>query len=237
MDGYDVAAALRDGVADRRAAWRFIRTFAAAWAEPLRDNDGVDPQELGAAQKRLGIPLPAALREAYLLFGRRDDLTSNQDWLVAPNGLAVDRDVLVFRHENQHAASWGIPVAAAADPDPPVLVEHDAGWQPFLDRVSLACVEMVLSETLFAPGDWDNAAEVPAELIELVEKNYRRVNFPEYPSWADPADPIRWYSAPGELLRMDGEGEWAWLYVRGRTAKDRERIEQAVPARWTIRHS
>ncbi|MFD9634254.1 hypothetical protein [Streptomyces violascens] len=44
------------------------------------------------------------------LFGRRRDLTSNHDVLLAPAELYVDpgREPLVFRHENQGSASWGI---------------------------------------------------------------------------------------------------------------------------------
>ncbi len=56
---------------------------------------------------------------------------------------------MVFRVENQHCASWGVAVSDLASADPPVCIQDRAGgWEPFLDRVSVACVEMVLSEVL-----------------------------------------------------------------------------------------
>lgn len=44
---------------------------------------GAAAADLDAAEQRLGLPLPAALREAYLLFGRRDDLhVYDGSWLM-----------------------------------------------------------------------------------------------------------------------------------------------------------
>lgn len=54
---------------------------------PLTGTDGYTPAELDAAQARLGLPLPAALRDAYQLLGQRHDLTDNQDSLLAPKDL------------------------------------------------------------------------------------------------------------------------------------------------------
>ncbi|MEH0937692.1 SMI1/KNR4 family protein [Micromonospora psammae] len=235
-DRFDVGKAMLSGIGGRAEAWCFIRAFAAEWTRPLRDGDGVDDEELRDAEQALGFELPAALREAYLLFGRRDDLTRNQDRLLPPRVLEVDEsgEVLVFRDENQGVASWGIPLAHIAELDPPVVMEHGEGWRPFLDRVSLACVEMVLTEVLFGSECLENAAELPAELIGVVEANYQRVNFPEYPMWSEPEEPVRWFSAPGQLLRLDGVGEWAWLFVRGRTADDLRRIYGLIPGTWTL---
>lgn len=234
-DRFDVGKAMLSGVGGRAEALRFIRAFAAEWTTPLRDGDGVDHEELHDAEQALGFELPAALREAYLLFGRRFDLTRNQDRLLPPRVLEIDEsgEVLVFRHENQSVASWGIPLADIAELDPPVVMKHGEGWQPFLDRVSLACVEMVLTEVLFGSEYLENAAELPAELISALEANYQRVNFPEYPMWSAPAESVRWFSAPGQLLRLDGAGESAWLFVRGRTADDLRRICRLIPGDWT----
>ncbi|WP_223184536.1 SMI1/KNR4 family protein [Streptomyces sp. CBMA152] len=87
--------------------WRFIQGFAAHWADALEHGDGWTEADLVAAEERLGVRLPVAMREAYLLFGRRRDLTSNHDELLAPDELYVDDagEALVFRHENQGAAS------------------------------------------------------------------------------------------------------------------------------------
>jgi hypothetical protein len=107
--GFDAGEALRAGLSDRRQAWDFIRWFAAGWTEPLEAGDGAGEAELRTAEQRIGAALPAALREAYLLFGGRTDLTANQDPLLPPHKLSLDDSgtTVVFRVENQRCAAWG----------------------------------------------------------------------------------------------------------------------------------
>ncbi|MFF5536006.1 SMI1/KNR4 family protein [Streptomyces cinerochromogenes] len=117
---FDLAASLAGGVQGRSGAWTFIQDFAAHWVgAALSSDDGWTEADLDAAEARLGLRLPTALREAYLLFGRRQDLTSNHDALLGPAQLHVDRagEALVFRHENQGAASWGILLGSLQDAD------------------------------------------------------------------------------------------------------------------------
>jgi hypothetical protein len=184
---FDAAQALRAGLGDRRQAWEFIREFAAAWTAPLGPGDGVSADALGSAERHIGAGLPAALREAYLLFGRRPDLTAVQDPLVLPGELGLDDagNAVVFRAENQRCAAWGVAAADLSSPDPPVYVRHRGGWQPFLNRVSTACVEMVLSEVLLGRRQLGDMCELPAELVTTVESAYGQLPVPEYPSWYD----------------------------------------------------
>jgi len=142
------------------------------------------------------------VREAYALFGRREDLTSVQDRLLGPGELKADEtgQVLIFRVENQAVAGWGVPLAALEQPDPPVMLrsrashaQWDAGWEPYLERFSLACVEMVLSESLFAASLElsDNRALDPATTA-LLEQRFARLAIPDYPLWAQPGGLVRW---------------------------------------------
>ncbi|MEW2490446.1 hypothetical protein [Streptomyces sp. NPDC048411] len=74
---------------------------------PLESADGCSDDKLAAIEAELGFELPAALREGYALFGRRQDLTQQQDPLIPATGLYVGAalgGVLVFRHENQDCA-------------------------------------------------------------------------------------------------------------------------------------
>lgn len=68
-----------------------IADFAADWRAPLRAEDGYDAEALDAAERRLGVRLPTALREAYALFGRRDDLSRNQDRSQGPDARGTRR--------------------------------------------------------------------------------------------------------------------------------------------------
>ncbi|MFD8418924.1 SMI1/KNR4 family protein [Streptomyces sp. NPDC059466] len=237
LDGPDVSVALRGGVRSRTHAWDFVRWFADAWmGRPLEPADGCGEGELAAVEAELGFELPAALREGYSLFGRRQDLTRRQDPLVPATGLYVADGVgglLVFRQENQDCAFWGIPLAEIEQDDPPVLVESRDGSVPFLDQVSLAWVELVLSESLFGADDLRlyDACELPESLLPSLHESYARVDLPDHPLWAGEGDsPVPWFSAPGRLVRRDGIQDHSWIHARGRTAADLESCAKNFPA-------
>src|ERR1039457_4710270 len=111
--GFDAGEALRAGLNDRWQAWDFIRRFAAGWTEPLEAGDGVGEADLRAAEQCIGAALPAALREAYLLFGARADLTANQDPLLPPHRLGPGDSgtTVVFRVGHQPRRARGVGAA------------------------------------------------------------------------------------------------------------------------------
>jgi hypothetical protein len=234
---FDAARAMRAGLGDRQHAWEFIRGFAAEWASPIAPGDGFSEDVLWAAEQRLGVKIPAALCEAYLLFGRRSDLTAAQDPLVPPDGLRADRSgsMLVFRVENQCCAEWGVATEDDWNPaDPPVYVRRpDDRWEPFLDRVSTACVEMALSEVVIGRWRLVDMCELPGELITRVESAYDQLPVPEFRSWYDRSVTVRWFFAPGKLVRMDGRGPGAWLTAGGKTPADLKSIRATIPGPWT----
>ncbi|MFJ8230787.1 SMI1/KNR4 family protein [Streptomyces sp. NPDC094448] len=222
----DMVAGIRGAVAGRAAAWDFIRAFAAEWsAAPLAEDDGCGAGEIAAAEERLGLRLPAALKEAYALLGRRPDLTDNHDALRPLAELEVEADergaVLVFRDENQGVCRWGIPVTDPADPerdDPPVVVrldladKSDERWEPWLARVSHCFVEIVLAESVHEPEELtamlDDDEGEEGDLA--AEEGFARLPFPDYPP-GDPR-PTRWYAGPDLLVRGGSV-----VYVRART--------------------
>jgi cell wall assembly regulator SMI1 len=237
LDGPDVSTVLRGGVQTRFQARDFVGWFADAWMGcPLRSEDGCIEDELAAAEADLGFELPTALREGFALFGRRDDLTRQQDPLVRPTGLYVHdalNGVLVFRRENQDCAFWGISLDEIEQEDPPVMVESREGWIPFLDRMSLAWVELVLSESLFSADSCYDACELPDALLPSLHARYARVELPDHPMWASKDDSaVRWYAAPGQLVRRDGLQDQSWIHARGRTTADLEAIREDLPGPW-----
>ena len=235
-DTFDVGRELAGGFGGPGDAWRFIRGFAASWRTPLREDDGVAETELDAAETRLGLRLPSALREAYRLFGLRTDLTSNQDVLFGPERLTLDDDgqALVFRAENQAVAHWGVPVAELERADPPVVVRARLAdrsaerWEPWLDRFSSACVEIVLSESLFVSEELgDNRALEDGE-AGLLEDRYTRLALPEYPARTPGA---RWFAGPDVIIRDD---ERTWMWARGRTPEAIDTVRADLPGDWMM---
>ncbi|MGW2051862.1 hypothetical protein ACWCPF_43085 [Streptomyces sp. NPDC001858] len=233
---FDLAAALARGVEDRSGAWSFIQGFAAHWAGALGSGDGCAEAELLAAEERLGVRLPAALREAYLLLGHRRDLTSNHDVLLGPTELYVDeaQEALVFRHENQGAASWGILLGSLQEDDPAVFIRTDLAdkaaerWEGWLERLSLSFVEIVLSESVQADEELCDFCDADDESIELLEEHCVQLPFPAYPSGEEEPG-IRWFLGQDVLLRNDDN---AAILARGRTAGDLDRLRELIPGDW-----
>ncbi|MFF4565657.1 hypothetical protein [Streptomyces sp. NPDC001435] len=114
-----------------------------------------------------------------------------------------------------------------------MVVESHQGWMPFLDRMSLAWVEMVLSESLFGDDTLYDACELPDALVPRLHARYARVELPDHAMWAsEEGSPVRWYAAPGRLLRRDGLQDHCWVHARGCVVGDLEVIRADLPGSW-----
>ncbi|MEV7216860.1 SMI1/KNR4 family protein [Kitasatospora cineracea] len=209
----DLPRDLPAALADRTAAWRLIAGIAAFWGAPLRPEDGCTDAELDVAEARLGLRLPAALREAHRLIGHRPDLTGNQDTLLPPEELYVDRDCLVYRVENQSCAYWGVPLAALGQDDPPTVVWPDAvdpETAPWTARLSVECLAVVLTEPLLDEDAHVDAGEVdPADLV----------GWTALPQLYEPGVDTRFFARPDALLAVLG-GSWTAVRAVSEEALD-----------------
>ncbi|MDI2125795.1 SMI1/KNR4 family protein [Yinghuangia seranimata] len=214
--GFDPRTELA-AIRDTPTALRFIERYAAAWCTAIRPGDGCPEDELLAAEARLGVALPLALRETYRLLGRRADLTSNQDVLLPLDQLRVEGDVLVYRMENQAVSEWGV-LLDPDDPDPPTATRpcgwRDEQWEPWFDRFSLAAVEMVLFESVLAGDDQCDTLELAdvAE-YEALKQRYDHLPLPDYGRAGPDDEGSRWY-ANAETVVWVTEGAWAWARWR-----------------------
>ncbi|QKW22083.1 SMI1/KNR4 family protein [Kitasatospora sp. NA04385] len=212
----DLPRDLPAALADRTAAWRLIAEVAAFWGTPLGPGDGRTDAELDAAEARLGLRLPAALREAHRLLGNRPDLTGNHDTLLPPEELYVDREHLVYRVENQGCAYWGVPLAALGRADPPTVAWPNLAPptvpepEPWTARLSVEILAVVLTEPLFDEDAHVDAGEAdPAELV----------GWTELPRLYEAGIDTRFFARPDALLAVQGD---SWLALR---AVSREALE------------
>ncbi|MGX4732942.1 SMI1/KNR4 family protein [Kitasatospora griseola] len=222
----DLVRDLPAALADRAAAWRLIADIAAFWGTPLLPDGGCTDAELDAAEARLGLELPAALREAYRLIGNRSDLTGNQDTLLPPDRFYVDQDCLVYRVENQSCAYWGIPLAALDRADPPTVAWPDVAPSvqleitPWTASFSAECLAVVLTEPLFDEDAYVDAGEVdPAELV----------GWTELPKLYEPGIDTRFFVRPDAMLAMQGD---AWLAMRAVSEEVLERLSEQLQVSW-----
>ena len=98
-----------------------IAAHRARWLE----SDG-DPEEaIAAAERRLGLQLPAILREFYANTSLRH---SQMLHLCTLDTLEIRKDVLAFMREQQGCWRWGIPLARLHDADPMVVSDPRGAW-------------------------------------------------------------------------------------------------------------
>ncbi|MEV7122640.1 SMI1/KNR4 family protein [Kitasatospora griseola] len=220
----DLVRDLPAALADRAAAWRLIADIAAFWGTPLLPGGGCTDAELDAAEARLGLKLPAALREAYRLIGNRPDLTGNQDTLLPPDRFYVDQDCLVYRVENQSCAYWGVPLAALDRVDPPTVAWPDVAPSvqleitPWTACFSAECLGILLAEPLLDDSAHVDGGEVdPADLT----------GWTELPRVHAPGVDIRYFARPDALLALL---EGAWLAVRAVDEEALDAVCEALPA-------
>ena len=82
--------------------------------------DGVAKASVATCERRLGVRLPPAVRDSYLMAGRLRSLNATHHRLLAPEALRVEDGHLWFMEENQAVAHWGLPVKRLAEDDPVV---------------------------------------------------------------------------------------------------------------------
>ncbi|GLW69412.1 hypothetical protein Kpho02_17110 [Kitasatospora phosalacinea] len=219
----DLARDLPAALTDRAAAWQLITDLAAFWNAPLRPGDGCTDAELDAAEARLGLRLPAALREAHRLLGNRPDLTGNHDTLLPPAELYVDQGCLVHRVENQGCAYWGVPLAALGQDDPPTVVRPDAAdpeTTPWTARLSTELLAVVLTEPLLDQDAYTDAGDVdPADLTDWTE----------LPRLHEPGVDSRFFARPDALMLVQ-DGSWAAVRAVGEEALDE--LCEGLPVSW-----
>jgi hypothetical protein len=88
---------------------------------PLTKKTGVAPRVIEATEKRLGVRLPTALRDYYLVAGAERRFNTCFQRLLAPANLWLDHRRLVFMEENQSVVFWGVAASRTKQTDPTVF--------------------------------------------------------------------------------------------------------------------
>ncbi len=160
--------------------WSRHQKLIADWTRPLEPGDGVHQDEVFQAEERLNCVLPLALREWYLMTGKREDLNQLQDRLQLPHQLWIENDYLFFYIENQHVYEWVIDMMDFDLEDPPVYVRHvdTKPWTKECDKLSDFLINMTAMQIVLGSDTYANGFITAEQGAHIAEK-FERLPVPE----------------------------------------------------------
>jgi hypothetical protein len=177
---------------------KYLRDYQKIYSElgrELTPGDACPESEVAAAEARLGLRVPKALRDYYLVAGREDGFNRAHDRLLPPGEWFVDQGHLVFQEENQSAVYWGVEAAPGPPDDPPVFQGvNDDSIRWFREHDSC---RVFLTATLHWSGAFAGAMEytgtvaVPADLVARLDRDW---------VFAGEVNAMRAYRRPGQAV-------------------------------------
>jgi uncharacterized protein (TIGR02996 family) len=205
---------LRSSIDPESLAWfntlRY-RTAFAALARPLTPSNGVPEKRVAQAEHRLGVRLPRALRDYYLLAGRCDRLNQANDRLLPPEDWELASGKIAFLVENQGVALAGVRADDPAGDDPPVfwgyLDEDDRpDWHRHQGRCSDFLVINLYQQAVLGGMKYRGQANIDAEDLAQIQTTWPFIG----EGYVDA------FGKDGQAVCVQGPE----LYVGGRTRKD-----------------
>ena len=196
-----------------------------------------DEATLQAAEARLGVRLPRTLRQFYLAWGRRRDLTETMHPLLSPAELELRGDVLFFWAENQAVVLWGMKCERLEEADPLVVVarNEEAGlaWTPSYARLSDFLDDMTYENALWGGAFYRGISArgvQEAWQVHWLEDYWRKARVGPTALEVSPEDARRptLYIREGQAVRW----EWYWWLAAAGSAQALNEIAQALQITW-----
>ena len=205
----------------REDRWSLLKDFVAEWHGPLKRGDGYSAAELNAAEKRLGLKLPKALRECCSFAGKFLEIFSVDPYAFTPlNELGFDEDdpeMLWLFAETQADIDWGIRRADLTQGDPPVYVEGIKG-HGIIELSNATYSEFVLQTVVYQTvsfSEYGGNANGKEDTAEIVKTNFLPLGLP---TWPYPIYPTEFYGRDDVLVELEGGGkDFCRLSVAART--------------------
>lgn len=172
------------------------RQAFSSLGRPLRRQDGIPEKELLAAEKQLGLRVPAALRDYYRIAGRADDFNCAHDELLPPTSWTIESRRLVFMVENQSVLSYALPVGPQPVGDnPPVFWGQDdepIRWYKAIGRCTDFLMVMLHVQAAFCGAmPYHNTAQVRPGLRKVLDRDW---------SFVGELHSMRAYHKPGRVV-------------------------------------
>lgn len=192
---------------------------------PLAPGAALAPRVLEAAEARLGLSIPTALREFYLIAGRERRFGSCLHRFLPPSAWFEEGKRIVFMQENQSIGWWGVSVRNPGDDDPSVSLGMDnepIRWQREHRHVSVFLAVMLHYQAVNGGLRFTGTAESPEEPRQLAKrgwKSFGRVN--SMRAFSRPGQVVCLMPPPGEdsLLPRWMPKHWT-IHAGGKTQRD-----------------
>lgn len=118
----------------------------ATFGYPLTERTALSTTVLAGAERRLGVKIPAALREYYRIAGRERRFNTAHNRLLPPSDWSLDQKRLIFMEENQAVVYWGVSIRNPDSDDPPAsqgINNEPITWHPENRKCSGFLTEML----------------------------------------------------------------------------------------------
>jgi uncharacterized protein (TIGR02996 family) len=209
---------LRSTLGSESLAWfntlRY-RTAFAALARPLTPRDGVPEKRVVQGERRLGVNLPRALRDYYLVAGRCGRLNQAHDRLLPPEQWDLASGKIVFLEENQAVGLAGVRADDPAGDDPPVfwgyLVDEKPRWRRHHERCSEFLVINLYLQAVLGGMKYLAQADITPQNLAQIEQTWPFMG----------EGYVQAFGKDGRAVCVMGG---AALYVGGRRRKDFDAI-------------
>ena len=155
----------------------YRRQFAAL-GHPLTSRDALPEAQIGQREKRLGMRLPKALRDYFLVAGRERSFNQAFNRLCAPDDWSLDSGKLVFMEETQGALLWGVSATSELTIDPAVyqgvIIDGEVReWHPEHERCSVFLSVILHWQATFGGAmKCCDSAPAPVELVTILDRDW-----------------------------------------------------------------
>jgi hypothetical protein len=193
---------------------KYYRSIFRTFGYPLTERTALSPAVLAVAEKRLGVRIPAALRDYYLVAGRERRFNMCHNRLLPPSRWAVDQRRLIFMEENQSVVWWGVSTRNPGSDDPPVsqgINDEPITWCSEQRKCSVFLTVMLHYQAVTGGFRFCGSAAAPEQSSYRFEENgwtrYGTVNT------------LLAFSRPNQVVCLMPEGELSlmpkWLVLAG----------------------
>ena len=140
------------------------RKLYATLGYPLTKTTALSSELLTAAGKGLGVHIPLALRDYYLVAGRERRFRACHNRIISPAKWTTDKQRLIFMEENQCVVSWGVSTRNPDSDDPPVsqgINDEGITWYPEHRKCSVFLAVMLHYQAVNGGLRFSGRADAP----------------------------------------------------------------------------